>query len=54
MLPTMSDVPRHIIERMESNLWGAVLCIGGGLLLLIIAVILIRVARRKSEKTPFE
>ena len=53
-LSDLSDVPQHMIESMERNLWGAILCLGGGLLLLIVAIIMIGLARRKSNRNPFD
>lgn len=45
-----ATIPQHMIERQELFLYSAVGCMAGGLLLLIIAVIVLKVRGRRNDR----
>ena len=47
---TASTIPQHMVDQMNLYLHGAMLCVGAGLLLLIVAVIVLKVRGRRADK----
>lgn len=47
---TAGAIPQHMLERLDLFLHGAMLCVGTGLLLLIVAMIVLRVRARRADR----
>ena len=45
----LGAIPQHMIQRQEFFLYGAILCMAGGLLLLIIAVVVMKLRNRRAD-----
>ncbi len=48
-----TQMPGAIIEAMEFNLTAAIVCLAGGFVLLIAAVIALKIQGRKADKETF-
>ncbi len=45
-----SAIPQHIADRLSFYLNGALICLAGGLVLLIAAVIVLKVHNRRADR----
>lgn len=47
---TASAIPQHMLDKLDLYLNGALFCMAGGLLLLIVAVVALKVTNRRADR----